>query len=149
MLHSSGSSVRAPGRLKQHIASPPVMSVPTPTDPLFLYLAVMPHSISVVLVCEEIQNKKPVYYNHLVRVIKSPSFIGTSKAGSQLKAEYQPVVSVERTVFYRDGPGLISDLGVHGIASKVAYWYCSFLNFISEWTRSIETILRRKRFFHD
>lgn len=42
------------------------MSVPTLTYPLFLYLAVTPHSISAVLVCEEMKRQKPVYYSSRV-----------------------------------------------------------------------------------
>lgn len=68
--HQEGHAVRlAPGMrggipraLKKYLSSPPIMYVLTSTEPLYLYLDMPPHSVSAVLVREEMKKKKHVYY---------------------------------------------------------------------------------------
>ncbi|KAK8948574.1 hypothetical protein KSP39_PZI005171 [Platanthera zijinensis] len=48
--------------LKQYLASPPLLSKPTPGETLFLYLAVTPATLSLVLVKDEGGVQHPVYY---------------------------------------------------------------------------------------
>ena len=48
--------------LKAHLAEPPVLSKPKAGEPLFLYLAVTEDAASAVLVREEDQVQKPIYY---------------------------------------------------------------------------------------
>ncbi|XP_042942685.1 1-aminocyclopropane-1-carboxylate oxidase 4-like [Carya illinoinensis] len=49
-------------RLKQHLASPPLLKRPEKGHVLCTYLVVSPHAISVVLVKEEGITQHPVYY---------------------------------------------------------------------------------------
>ena len=48
--------------LKAHLAEPPVLSKPKAGEPLFLYMAVTEDAASAVLVREEDQAQRPVYY---------------------------------------------------------------------------------------
>uniref|UniRef100_A0A2N9FKE2 Uncharacterized protein n=1 Tax=Fagus sylvatica TaxID=28930 RepID=A0A2N9FKE2_FAGSY len=48
--------------IKAYLSTPPCLSIPNPGEPLFLYLAVSDHAVSVVLVRELGQEQKPVFF---------------------------------------------------------------------------------------
>jgi len=48
--------------LVQHLATPPILSKPVDHKKLYIYLAVMVHAISVVLLREEDRIQRLVYY---------------------------------------------------------------------------------------
>ncbi|GFZ00843.1 hypothetical protein Acr_14g0004780 [Actinidia rufa] len=49
-------------QLKEYLGSPPLLSVPTSDEDLYVYLSVSPTAISAVLVREEDKIQKPIYY---------------------------------------------------------------------------------------
>jgi hypothetical protein len=49
-------------RIKLYLSSAPCHSIPTPGEPIFLYLAVSDHAVSVVLIQEEEQEQKPIFF---------------------------------------------------------------------------------------
>ena len=48
--------------IKAYLSTPPCLSIPNPGEPLFLYLAMSDHAVSVVLVQELGQEQKPVFF---------------------------------------------------------------------------------------
>ena len=50
------------GKLKEYLASLPVLTKPQMGEPLYLYLAVAEEAVSSVLVREEDRRQRPVYY---------------------------------------------------------------------------------------
>ncbi|GFS34945.1 hypothetical protein Acr_00g0036910 [Actinidia rufa] len=48
--------------LKEYLGSPPLLTVPTPGEDLYVYLSISPTAVSVVLIREEDQVQKPIYY---------------------------------------------------------------------------------------
>jgi hypothetical protein len=48
--------------LRSYLSSAPCLSIPTPGEPLFLYLAVSDHAVSAVLVREDRQEQKPIFF---------------------------------------------------------------------------------------
>jgi ribonuclease HI len=48
--------------IKTYLSSPPCLSIPCSGEPLFLYLAVFEHAVSVVLVRETREGQKPVFF---------------------------------------------------------------------------------------
>ncbi|XP_052195975.1 uncharacterized protein LOC127803624 [Diospyros lotus] len=53
---------RAFEKLKEHLATPPVLTKPKPGEPLYIYLAVANEAVSSVLIREENRIQRPVYY---------------------------------------------------------------------------------------
>ena len=49
-------------QLKEHLGSPPLLTVPSMGEELILYLSVSPTVVSVVLIKEENKVQKSVYY---------------------------------------------------------------------------------------
>ena len=49
-------------QLKAYLSAPPLLSPSQPGEELFLYLAISPAAVSVVLIKEEEKVQKPVYY---------------------------------------------------------------------------------------
>uniref|UniRef100_A0A2N9FR62 Uncharacterized protein n=1 Tax=Fagus sylvatica TaxID=28930 RepID=A0A2N9FR62_FAGSY len=48
--------------LKAYLASPPCLSIPSPGEPLYLYLAVSEHAVSAVLVRETPDCQRPIFF---------------------------------------------------------------------------------------
>uniref|UniRef100_A0A2N9HX24 Integrase catalytic domain-containing protein n=1 Tax=Fagus sylvatica TaxID=28930 RepID=A0A2N9HX24_FAGSY len=48
--------------IKAYLSTPPCLSIPSPGEPLFLYLAVSDHTVSAVLVQELGQEQKPIFF---------------------------------------------------------------------------------------
>ena len=48
--------------IKSYLSSPPCLSIPTHGVPLFLYLAVSDHAINAVMVREDKQEHKPIFF---------------------------------------------------------------------------------------
>ena len=48
--------------IKSYLSTPPCLSIPSPGEPLFLYLAVSDHAVSAVLVRELGQEQKPIFF---------------------------------------------------------------------------------------
>ena len=48
--------------LKAYLTTPPLLSKPLLGEVLLLYLAVLEHAVSAVLVCEEGSKQLPIYY---------------------------------------------------------------------------------------
>jgi hypothetical protein len=48
--------------IKMYLSSAPCLSIPTPGEPFFLYLAVSDHAVSAVLVWEDKQKQKPIFF---------------------------------------------------------------------------------------
>uniref|UniRef100_A0A2N9FQQ7 Uncharacterized protein n=1 Tax=Fagus sylvatica TaxID=28930 RepID=A0A2N9FQQ7_FAGSY len=48
--------------IKAYLSTPPCLSIPSPGEPLFLYLAVSDHAVSAVLVRELGQEQKPIFF---------------------------------------------------------------------------------------
>ncbi|XXG89797.1 hypothetical protein AAC387_Pa12g1716 [Persea americana] len=49
-------------QLKHYLSSPPLMSTPTQGEVLYLYLEVSDHAVSLVLIREENDQQRPIYY---------------------------------------------------------------------------------------
>ncbi|GFZ00544.1 hypothetical protein Acr_14g0001790 [Actinidia rufa] len=58
----SEESENAFQQLKEYLGSPPLLSVPTANEDLYVYLSASPTAISAVLVREEDRIQKPIYY---------------------------------------------------------------------------------------
>ncbi|GFZ19883.1 hypothetical protein Acr_28g0005880 [Actinidia rufa] len=58
----SEESENAFRQLKEYLGSPPLLSVPTADEDLYVYLSASPTAISAVLVREEGKIQKPIYY---------------------------------------------------------------------------------------
>ncbi|GFZ01032.1 hypothetical protein Acr_14g0006670 [Actinidia rufa] len=58
----SEESENAFQQLKEYLGSPPLLSVPTADEDLYVYLSASPTAISAVLVREEDKIQKPIYY---------------------------------------------------------------------------------------
>jgi hypothetical protein len=48
--------------IKSYLSSPPCLSIPTPRESLFLYLVVSDHAVSAVMVQENKQEQKPIFF---------------------------------------------------------------------------------------
>ncbi|GFY88793.1 hypothetical protein Acr_06g0007330 [Actinidia rufa] len=48
--------------LKEYLGSPPLLTVPTTGEDLYVYLSISPTVVSVVLILEEDQVQRPIYY---------------------------------------------------------------------------------------
>ena len=48
--------------IKSYLSSTPCLSIPTPGEPLFLYLAISDHAVSAVLVRQERLEQKPIFF---------------------------------------------------------------------------------------
>jgi ribonuclease HI len=48
--------------IKAYLSTPPCLSIPNPGEPLFLYLAVSDHAVSVVLIRELVQEQRPIFF---------------------------------------------------------------------------------------
>lgn len=62
MVFYGQMSVRLHSSSSRHLTSPPLLSKPILGEILYLYLAVWPHAISSVLVCEEAGGQRSIYY---------------------------------------------------------------------------------------
>uniref|UniRef100_A0A2N9HTD2 Integrase catalytic domain-containing protein n=1 Tax=Fagus sylvatica TaxID=28930 RepID=A0A2N9HTD2_FAGSY len=49
-------------KIKSYLSTPPCLSIPSPGEPLFLYLAISEHAVSVVLVQETHEGQKPIFF---------------------------------------------------------------------------------------
>ena len=49
-------------QLKEYLSRPPIMSSPTADEVLYVYIAVAPHTVSLVLIREDNGLQRPVYY---------------------------------------------------------------------------------------
>ncbi|GFS28943.1 hypothetical protein Acr_00g0004750 [Actinidia rufa] len=49
-------------QLKEYLGSPPLLTVPTTGEDLYIYLSISPTAVSVVLIREEDQVQRPIYY---------------------------------------------------------------------------------------
>ncbi|GFY91031.1 hypothetical protein Acr_07g0012270 [Actinidia rufa] len=49
-------------QLKEYLSSPPLLTVPTTGEDLYVYLSISPTAVSVVLIREEGQVQRPIYY---------------------------------------------------------------------------------------
>ncbi|GFS40353.1 hypothetical protein Acr_00g0068050 [Actinidia rufa] len=58
----SEESENAFQQLKEYLGSPPLLSIPTADEDLYVYLSASPTAISAVLVREEDKIQKPIYY---------------------------------------------------------------------------------------
>ena len=63
--------------IKAYLSSPPYLSIPSPGEPLFLYLTVSKHAVSAVLVRETHEGQKPVFF--------------VSKTMNETKSRYLPL----------------------------------------------------------
>ncbi|XP_042964601.1 uncharacterized protein LOC122298813 [Carya illinoinensis] len=81
-------------KLKQYLASPPLLKRPEKGDVLYAYLAVSQHAVSAVLVKEEEAAQHPVYYAPLAKVLRKPDstgrLIGWLIELSEFDVEYEP-----------------------------------------------------------
>uniref|UniRef100_A0A2N9H2R1 Uncharacterized protein n=1 Tax=Fagus sylvatica TaxID=28930 RepID=A0A2N9H2R1_FAGSY len=48
--------------IKAYLSSPPCLSIPSPGEPLYLYLAVSEHAVSAVLVRETSEYQRPIFF---------------------------------------------------------------------------------------
>jgi hypothetical protein len=48
--------------IKAYLSSPPCLSIPSPGEPLYLYLAVSEHAVNAVLVRETSEDQKPIFF---------------------------------------------------------------------------------------
>jgi hypothetical protein len=48
--------------IKAYLSSPPYLSIPSPGEPLYLYLAVSEHAVSAVLVRETPKYQRPIFF---------------------------------------------------------------------------------------
>ena len=48
--------------IKAYLSSPPCLSIPSPGEPLYLYLAVSEHAVSAVLVRETPEYQRPIFF---------------------------------------------------------------------------------------
>uniref|UniRef100_A0A2N9HLB1 Integrase catalytic domain-containing protein n=1 Tax=Fagus sylvatica TaxID=28930 RepID=A0A2N9HLB1_FAGSY len=48
--------------IKMYLSSAPCLSIPTPGEPLFFYLAVSDHAVNAILVREDRQEQKPIFF---------------------------------------------------------------------------------------
>ncbi|GFZ06995.1 hypothetical protein Acr_18g0011650 [Actinidia rufa] len=65
----SEESENAFQQLKEYLGSPPLLSVPTANEDLYVYLSASPTAISAVLIREEDRIQKPIYYAHSIIVL--------------------------------------------------------------------------------
>jgi ribonuclease HI len=63
--------------IKAYLSSPPCLSIPSPGEPLYLYLAVSDHAVSVVLVRETPKHQRPIFF--------------ISKTMNEAEAKYLPL----------------------------------------------------------
>jgi hypothetical protein len=70
--------------IKAYLSTPPCLSIPNPGEPLFLYLAVSDHAVSVILVRELGQVQRPVFF--------------VSKAMDETKLRYLPLEKAALTL---------------------------------------------------
>ena len=49
-------------QLKDYLARPPIMSSPEPNEVLFAYIAIVPYTVSLVLIRVDNGVQRPVYY---------------------------------------------------------------------------------------
>jgi hypothetical protein len=49
-------------KIKSYLSTPPCLSIPSPGEPLFLYLAISEHVVSAVLVRETHEGQKPIFF---------------------------------------------------------------------------------------
>ncbi|GFZ14654.1 hypothetical protein Acr_24g0008440 [Actinidia rufa] len=49
-------------QLKEYLGSPPLLTVPTTSEDLYIYSSILPTAVSVVLIREEDQVQRPIYY---------------------------------------------------------------------------------------
>lgn len=48
--------------IKAYLSSPPCLSIPCPGEPFFLYLVVLEHAVSAVVVWETNEGQKPIFF---------------------------------------------------------------------------------------
>uniref|UniRef100_A0A2N9H9C9 Integrase catalytic domain-containing protein n=1 Tax=Fagus sylvatica TaxID=28930 RepID=A0A2N9H9C9_FAGSY len=63
--------------IKAYLSSPPCLSIPSPGEPLYLYLAVSDHAVSAVLVRETPKHQRPIFF--------------ISKTMNEAEAKYLPL----------------------------------------------------------
>ncbi|KAK8944793.1 hypothetical protein KSP39_PZI008171 [Platanthera zijinensis] len=90
--------------LKQYLASPPLLSKPTPRETLFLYLVVTPATLSLVLVKHEGGVQHPVYY--------------LSKILSDAETRYPAADKTALTLIFSARKLLLTELPLRAILQK-------------------------------
>jgi hypothetical protein len=70
--------------IKSYLSSPPCLSIPSPGEPLYLYLAVLEHAVSAVLVREISEDQKPIFFISKTMTEAESRYLPLEKAALEL-----------------------------------------------------------------